>query len=122
MKFFESIFSICINLLAPQTQILKERQTMLHKRLTAGMINSTLSTTFTKEEVKVALKQMAHSKSLGPDRFNPYLQQTYWYIVRDEVTYVVFKFLNDGCFDSGMKFTYVVLILKKTFDLLVCVR
>lgn len=31
----------------------------------------------------------------------------------DEVTFVVLKFFNEGCFDNAINFTYIVLILKK---------
>lgn len=75
-------------------------------------MNSELTREFTRAEVELALKQMAPLKSPGPDDFNPSFFQTYWHVVGDEVSSVVLKFLNDGCFDDCINFTYIVLIPK----------
>lgn len=75
-------------------------------------MNEALTECFTKEEVEVALQQMAHLKSLGPYGFNSSFYQIYWHIVRDEVTWVVLKFLNNDIFDHYTNFTYIALIPK----------
>lgn len=75
-------------------------------------MNSNLAATFTREEVEMTLKQMAPLKSPCPDGFNLGFYQTYWHIVEDEVTSVVLKFLNDGCFDNRINFTYITIIPK----------
>lgn len=84
-------------------------------------MNSSLTKQFTREEVKLALKQMVPLKSLGLDGFNPVFYQTYWHIVGDEVTLMALKFLNEGIFDNCINFTYITLIPKvkcptKAFD------
>lgn len=84
-------------------------------------MNAELTKQFTKQEVKIALKQMAPMKLPRLDNFNPSFYQTYWHIVGEEVTLVVLKFLNEGIFDNCINFTYIVHIPKikclvKTFD------
>lgn len=75
-------------------------------------MNVSLTARFTKEEVVVALKQMTPLKSPSLDGFSPNIHQSYWYIVGEEVTFVVLKFFNDDLFDSCINLTYIVLIPK----------
>lgn len=75
-------------------------------------MNEILSKIFMREEVETTLKQMAPSKSPGPDGFNLGFYQTYWHIVGDEITSIVLKFLNKGIFDKFFNFTYIALIPK----------
>lgn len=75
-------------------------------------MNNYLTSPFLKEEVEMALKQMAPLKSPGLDGFNISFYQTYSHIVGEEVTFVVLKFLNKGLFNRGINFTYIVLIPK----------
>lgn len=75
-------------------------------------MNEALSRPFSIEEVVVALKQMSHLKSPGPDGFNACLYRTYWNVVHIEVCNVVLSFLNDGILDDSLNYTYIVLIPK----------
>lgn len=75
-------------------------------------MNVSLAATYTREEMETTLKQMAPLKSPGLNGFNPSFYQTYWHIVRDEVTSVVLNFLNNGCFENSINFTYIALISK----------
>lgn len=71
-KYFQQMYhSSC-----PTSQDTERGTRCVAQRVIADM-NSSLSTTFTKEEVELALKQMAPLKSPGLDGFNPSLYQTY---------------------------------------------
>lgn len=76
-------------------------------------MNNSLLVTFTKEEVEMALRQMAPLKYPGPEGFNLGFYEIYWHLLGEEVTSMVLKFLNDGCFDNAINFTYIVLITNK---------
>lgn len=76
-------------------------------------MNKALTQQFIREEVEATLIiQMAPLKSPGLDGFNLNFYQTYWHIVRDEVTSVVLKFLNEDIFDKCVNFNYISLIPK----------
>lgn len=95
----------------PSIQTLEASTGTVDKKVTTTM-NSDLTVEFTREEIEKALKQMVTPKFSSLDDFNPRFYQTYWHIVRDEVTSVILNFLNDGCFDNSINFTYIDLIPK----------
>lgn len=55
---------------------------------------------------------MVPLKSLCPNGFNAGFYQTYWQDIRDEMSNVALKFLNEGFFYDGINYTYIVLIPK----------
>lgn len=63
-------------------------------------------------EVKEPLMQMGPLKSPGFDGFNADFYQSFWPIVKEDVSSVVFKFLNEGSFDSAINHTHVLSIPK----------
>lgn len=92
-------------------QQIEEGTKYVGKKITNNLSTS-LSASYTLDEVEIALKQLPPLKSPGPDSFNPNFYQTYWHIMGDEVTSVILKFLNECIFDSGINFTFIVLIPK----------
>lgn len=81
----------------------------VEEKVTNGM-NLELDKPFTRDEVLVALNQMAPLKSPSPYGFNVRFYQTYWQDIGDEVSNVALKFLHKGIFDDGFIYTYIVLI------------
>lgn len=71
-----------------------------------------LLSSFTKEEVKEVLFQLAPLKSLGPVGFSACFYQSCWHVVGEEVCTTVLSFLNDFVFDDHINSTYIVLIPK----------
>lgn len=74
-------------------------------------MNEALTKQFMREEV-ATLKRMALLKSPDPNGINPNFYQTYWHIMRDEITLVVLQFLNECIFDKCINFLYIDLIPK----------
>jgi len=81
-------------------------------RVTAEM-NESLCKPYTKEEVKVALKQMHPHKAPGPDGLNPYFYQKFWDMVRKDVIAAVLAILNGHAIPPKLNHTWVTLIPKK---------
>lgn len=75
-------------------------------------MNAKLLKKITRDDIKEALMHMVPLKSLGTDGFNADFYQSYWHIVRDEVSLAALNFLNDDLFDSGINHTHVVPICK----------
>lgn len=75
-------------------------------------MNEQLLAPVEESEVKSALFQMHPSKSPGPDGFNPSFYQSFWDIVRKEVTQFVQEFFSSGVFPSHFNSTLLVLIPK----------
>lgn len=80
-------------------------------RVTADM-NMELQKEFTKLEVEEALNQMVPLKSSSPDGFETYFYQSYWTLVGDEVSTIVFKFLKGDEFVPLVNSTLIALIPK----------
>ena len=73
-------------------------------------MNDSLVEAFTKEEVEVALKQMAPLKAPGPDVMPPIFFQHYWDSVGDDIAKVVLFCLNSKEFLPCLNHTYITLI------------
>ncbi|CAM8984002.1 unnamed protein product [Rhodiola kirilowii] len=75
-------------------------------------MNKGLMEEFTEEEVRNALFQMCPTKAPGPDGFSALFYQKCWHIVKDDVTEVVLRCLNNKILDSQLNATNIVLIPK----------
>ena len=82
------------------------------KRVVTDEMNSGLIGNFSKEEVMITLKQMAHLKALGPDGMPPIFFQHYWESIGDDVATAVLSCLNSGKLVSGLNHTFISLIPK----------
>ena len=82
------------------------------KRAVTDEMNSGLIGNFSKEEVMITLKQMAHLKALGPDGMPPIFFQHYWESIGDDVATAVLSCLNSGKLVSGLNHTFISLIPK----------
>ena len=76
-------------------------------------MNRELLQTFTKEEVEIALKQMAPLKAPGPDKLPADFFQNHWDLMREEVCLAVLNSLNSGILPDNLNMTHIVLIPKK---------
>lgn len=72
-----------------------------------------LSQDYTIDEVKVALKQMHHSKAHGPDGMAPLFFQKYWTIVGPTTSKALLLALKSSPFPASLNHTFVTLIPKK---------
>ena len=75
-------------------------------------MNISLTREFTRQEVEIALKDMAPLKALGPDGMPPIFFQSFWRLIGDDVSKVVLDFLNSCHIPKEFNFTYVTLIPK----------
>ena len=82
------------------------------KRVVAEDINSSLIRNFSKEEVEIALKQMAPLKVMGPDGMPPIFFQHYWESIGDYVVKAVVSCLNSTLIETGLNHTFITLIPK----------
>lgn len=78
----------------------------------AKEMNLSLEAVYTREEVKIALKQMEPLKAPRPDGLLPLFFQHYWQDIGDEVSQVMLNFLTTSSFPSSIHHTYITLILK----------
>jgi hypothetical protein len=76
-------------------------------------MNGELLKNFTKEEVIIALKQMAPLKAPGPDGLPADFFQNHWDLMGEEVCLAVLNSLNDGILPENINMTHIVLIPKK---------
>ena len=67
---------------------------------------------FTREEVEIALKQMAPLKAPGPNGIPLIFFQNYWRSIGDDVSKVVLSCLNTGSIPFEINRTYTTLIPK----------
>ena len=82
------------------------------KRVVSEDMNSSLIRNFSKEEVEIALKQMAPLKAPGPDGMPPIFFQHYWESIGDDVVKVVVSCLNSSSIETGLNHTFITIIPK----------
>ena len=82
------------------------------KPLVTAEMNSNLIGSFSREEVELALKQMARLKAPGPDGMPPIFFQKFWNTVGDDVVEAVLSCLNSGTILPGLNHTFISLIPK----------
>ena len=75
-------------------------------------MNISLTREFTRQEVEIALKDMAPLKALGPDGMPPIFFQSFWRLIGDDVSKAVLDFLNSCHIPKEFNFTYITLIPK----------
>ena len=81
-------------------------------QIVSNEMNALLTHDFTREEVKIALKNMTPLKALSPDGLPPIFFQHYWQSIGDDVSKDVLSCLNIGCIWPGIIHTYITLIPK----------
>ena len=77
-----------------------------------GIMNSKLSETYSKEEVKEALFQMFPTKAPGPNGFPAHFFQKHWDLCGDEVTRMIIRVLDGVDSPEEINNTFIVLIPK----------
>lgn len=75
--------------------------------------NELLTAEVTFEKFTVAMGQMHHDKSAGPDGLNPPFYQNFWKVLGREVFQCCKKWLQGDSFPADLNSTNIVLILKK---------
>lgn len=103
LDFFSNLFS-STNTCQPKLA-LEKRQSIVTKDM-----NRQLLAEFMESEVKVALKQMAPLKSLGPDGMPPLLYQHCWDLVGKDITTSILSFLNLATLPEHLNHTFITLI------------
>ena len=82
------------------------------KQVVTEDMNSSLIKNFSKEEVEIALKQMAPLKASGPDGMPPIFFQHYWESIGDDVVKAVVSCLNSNSIETSLNHTFITLIPK----------
>ena len=82
------------------------------KQVVSEDMNNYLIKNFSKEEVEVALKQMASLKAPGPNGMPPIFFQHYWESIGDDVVKAVVSCLNSNSIEPGLNHTFITLIPK----------
>ena len=82
------------------------------KRVVTEDMNRSLIRNFSKEEVEIALKQMAPLKAPGLDSMPPLFFQHYWESIGVDVVKAVVSCLNSTSIESGLNHTFISLIPK----------
>ena len=75
-------------------------------------MNVDLVKPFVKQDVDMALKQMASLKVPGPDGMPPIFYQHYWDFIGDDVSCVVLSCLNLDSIPASVNHTHITLIPK----------
>ena len=75
-------------------------------------MNTNLTRDFTKQEVNLALKEMAPLKAPGPDGMPPLFFQSFWPLIGDDVSKAVLDCLQSCHIPKEFNYTYVTLIPK----------
>jgi hypothetical protein len=78
----------------------------------APSLSTCLSVPFTQQEIREAFSSMNKSSSPGPDGFGAFFFQTYWEIIKDDVSNAVLEFFNTNCIMPNFNSNTVVLIPK----------
>ena len=81
-------------------------------RVVPDLVNADLAKPFFKQEVDMALKQMAPLKATRPDGMLPIFYQHYWDSIGDNVSSVVLSCLNLGTIPTSLNHTFITLIPK----------
>ena len=82
------------------------------KPLVIAKMNSNLIGSFSREEVELALKQMAPLKAPGPNGMPPIFFQKFWNTVVDDVVEAILSCLNSRTILPGLNHTFISLIPK----------
>nr|XP_023920446.1 uncharacterized protein LOC112031976 [Quercus suber] len=82
------------------------------KKVVSEEMNNCLISNFSKDEVEIALKQMAPLKAPGPDGMPPIFFQHYWENIGDEVVRAVVSCLNSNSIVPSLNHTFITLIPK----------
>ena len=78
----------------------------------SSSMNAELSKPYTREEVDMAIKNMASMIALGPNGMPPIFYQTFWPDIGLEVLDVVLLCLNSGTLLKSINHTFITLIPK----------
>ena len=81
-------------------------------QVVSDSMNADLVKPFVKQEVDVALKQMAPLKAPGLDGMPPIFYQHYWDSIGDDVSCAVLSCLNSGSIPASLNHTHITLIPK----------
>ena len=79
-------------------------------QVVSDSMNADLLKPFVKQQVDVALNQMAPLKALGPDGMPPIFYQHYWDSIGDDVSCAVLSCLNSGSIPASLNHTHITLI------------
>ena len=82
------------------------------KQVVTEDMNCCLIRNFTKDEVEIALKQMAPLKAPGPDGMPLIFFQHYWESIGDDVVKAVVSCLNSNSKETSLNHTFFTLISK----------
>ena len=82
------------------------------KRVVTEDMNSCLIRNFSKDEVEIALKQMAPLKAPFPDEMPQIFFQHYWEGIGDDVVQAVVSCLNSTLIETSLNHTFITLIPK----------
>ena len=82
------------------------------KKIVTTDMNEELLKPYSKDEVEAAIRQMAPSKTLGPDGMPPLFYQTFWQSIGVEVSDTVLSCLNSGTLLKSINHTFITLIPK----------
>ena len=82
------------------------------KPMVTEEMNRDLIGEFSRDEVEVAVKQMAPLKAPGPDSMPPIFFQKFWNIIGDDVVKAIHSCLNSGNILLGLNHTFISLIPK----------
>jgi hypothetical protein len=74
--------------------------------------NEFLVAAFTEKEVKEAIFQMEHNKAPGPDGFPIEFYQTFWEVIKEDLTTLFTKFYNGSLPLYSLNFGTIILIPK----------
>lgn len=74
--------------------------------------NEFLVTAFTEKEVKEAIFQMEHNKAPGPDGFPIEFYQTFWEVIKEDLTALFTEFYNGSLPLYSLNFGTIILIPK----------
>ena len=105
ISYFETLFTT-----SHPSRILKVTDT-IPTRVTDEM-NQKLISTFTRDEVEAALKQMHPTKAPGPDGMSTIFFQKYWDMVGNDIICMVLNVLNSNMSIANINRTNITLIPK----------
>ena len=80
--------------------------------MVSSSINAKLTKPYTREEVDIAIKNMAPMTAPGPDGMPPIFYRTFWLDIGLEVSNAVLSCLNSGTLLKSINLTFITLIPK----------